>query len=60
MNLLFSDQKGNLIHTISFPIWLAFMLRSTADPGYSKGRRSRRPMYLFIKDINSNRMRIAQ
>ena len=24
MDLLLSDQKGNLIHSISFPIWLAF------------------------------------
>ena len=34
-----------------------------ADPGYSKRGRRRRPIYLFkyfIKDIKSNRMRIAQ
>ena len=32
-----------------------------ADPGYSKGRRHRRLfIYLFIKDIKNNRMRIAQ
>ena len=34
-----------------------------ADPGYSKRGRCRRPIYLFkyfIKDTNSNRMRIAQ
>ena len=24
MDLLLSDQKGNLIHSIPFPIWLAF------------------------------------
>jgi len=24
VDLLLSDQKGNLIHSISFPIWLAF------------------------------------
>ena len=33
---------------------------SLADPGYSKERWLRRPIYLFIKDIKSNRMRIAQ
>ena len=32
-----------------------------ADPGYSKWGRRRRPInYLFITDIKSNRMRIAQ
>ena len=31
-----------------------------ADPGYSKERWLRQPIYLFIKDIKSNRMRIAQ
>ena len=31
-----------------------------ADPGYSKGRRSRRPIQMVIRDIKSNRMRIAQ
>ena len=31
-----------------------------ADPGYSKRGRRRRPIYLFIKDLKSNRMRIAQ
>ena len=34
-----------------------------ADPGYSKVRRSRRPIYLFIylfRDIKNNRRRIAQ
>ena len=31
-----------------------------ADPGYSKERRHRRPIYIFIKDIKSNRMMIAQ
>ena len=30
-----------------------------ADPGYSKGRR-RRPIQMVIRDIKSNRMRIAQ
>ena len=24
MDLLLSDQKGNLIHSVPFPIWLAF------------------------------------
>ena len=31
-----------------------------ADPGYSKGRRCRRPIQMVIRDIKSNRMRIAQ
>ena len=35
---------------------------ASADPGYSKRGRRRRPIYiyLFIKDSKSNRMRIAQ
>ena len=31
-----------------------------ADPGYSKWGWRRQPTYLFIKDIKSNTMRIAQ
>ena len=31
-----------------------------ADPGYSKGRRRRRPIQMLIRAIKSNRMRIAQ
>ena len=31
-----------------------------ADPGNSKGRRHRRPIQMVIRDIKSNRMRIAQ
>ena len=33
---------------------------ASAGPGFSKGRQSRRPIDLFIEDIKSNRMRIAQ
>ena len=31
-----------------------------ADPGYSKGRQRRRPIQMVIRDIKTNRMRIAQ
>ena len=31
-----------------------------ADPGYSKERRLRRPIQMLIRDIKSNRMRLAQ
>ena len=31
-----------------------------ADPGYSKERQPRRPIQMLIRDIKSNRMRIAQ
>ena len=31
-----------------------------ADPGYSKERQIRRPIQMLIRDIKSNRMRIAQ
>ena len=31
-----------------------------ADPGYLKERRPRRPIQMLIRDIKSNRMRIAQ
>ena len=31
-----------------------------ADPGYSKERQRRRPIQMLIRDIKSNRTRIAQ
>ena len=44
-------------------LWKILKGPAPADPGYSKRGRCRRPIYLFkyfIKDIKSNRMRIAQ